>query len=122
MKRVSEPIELSGGHIVPANTGLGIDIYSVHHDPDIWPQPYEFKPERFEELPKPCTFIPFSVGPRSCIGANFSIAEQLIIVSRLIREYQISFPAGFDPSTVKDLQNGPIIRPSGNLRVQLTRV
>lgn len=62
------------GHHFKAGTVLSVPTYSVHHNAKVYPDPYAFKPERFEKdrqqgsLDK--EFIPFSYGPRACIGRN----------------------------------------------------
>ena len=91
---------------------------AVHHDEDYWPDPWKFIPDRFKELPAPCTFMPFNTGPRSCLGANFSLAEQCIIVAKLLRKYKIEFPQGFKLEEVTEVQIGATIK-AKNLKIQL---
>ena len=70
---------LSGGYKIPAGVSVALMIYGMHHNPKIYPNPEVYNPERF--LPEnavdrhPYAFIPFSAGPRNCIGniiANYS--------------------------------------------------
>jgi len=53
-----------------------IPVYGFHFDPDYFPDPHKFDPERFSEDNKknikPFTYLPFGEGPRSCIGINIS--------------------------------------------------
>ena len=95
---------------------------AIHHCEATWPQPFEYKPERFQQLPAPGTFIPFSTGNRSCIGANFSLTEQMIAAAHVIRQMKIEFPQGFDPESVKEVTMGPTLKPSSNLRIKLTKL
>jgi cytochrome P450 family 4 len=61
-----------GGFILPKGVTVAVMIHSLHHNPQVFPKPEAFKPERF--LPEnsvgrhPYAFIPFSAGPRNCIG------------------------------------------------------
>jgi cytochrome P450 family 6 len=58
--------------VIPAGTGMLIPIYAIHHDEKYWENPNKFDPERFtdENVKKqiPYTYLPFSEGPRQCIG------------------------------------------------------
>lgn len=64
---------LAGGFKVPKGTNAIIVSYALHRDPGVFPDPEEFRPERF--FPEnssgrhPYAYIPFSAGPRNCIGA-----------------------------------------------------
>lgn len=67
---------LEGEYTLPAGVSVALLIYGMHHNPSVYPEPESFKPERF--LPEqsagrhPYAFIPFSAGPRNCIGNNLA--------------------------------------------------
>ncbi|CAG2106307.1 unnamed protein product, partial [Medioppia subpectinata] len=69
-----------------------IPVYAIHHDPDNYPDPECFKPERF--LPenrhnlKPYTYLPFGVGPRNCIGMRFALLEIKLAMVKLVRQFR----------------------------------
>lgn len=58
--------------IIPANTDININIFSIHRDPEYYPDPGKFDPERFKpeniKNREPLSYIPFGGGPRKCIG------------------------------------------------------
>ncbi|XP_072938757.1 cytochrome P450 4C1-like isoform X2 [Epargyreus clarus] len=90
-RNLETEVVLSGYH-VPANTAVNIHIYDIHHRADIYPDP-EFIPERF--LPEnalkrhPYAYIPFSAGPRNCLGQKFAMLEMKTMLSGLLRRFKI---------------------------------
>jgi len=70
---------------------MGISLYCLHMDENIYVDPHKFKPERFEENPNGfgISFIPFVDGPRNCVGNRFALVEMKSIVIQLIRKYRI---------------------------------
>lgn len=81
------------GFTQPKGTNVNIHIFDVHRDPEIFPDPEMFDPDRF--LPENCVgrsnfaFIAFSAGMRNCIGQRFAMLELKMIVSKLIRNFKI---------------------------------
>ena len=70
-----------------------IPIYSAHHNPDFFPEPEVFKPERFLKENKdeiiPYTYIAFSGGPRICLGQRFAMVEMKIGISKILKKFRI---------------------------------
>lgn len=93
-----------GDYFVPAGTEIYVSPYFIHRHPDVWENPNRFNPDRFEpEKSKDrhrLAMIPFSAGPRNCIGALFARVEMqihlLIIAKRLRLRYVPSMPPEID--------------------------
>lgn len=78
-------------HHFPQFTVLSVPSYTIHHSKEIWGDDAdEFKPERFLNLTERQkeAFIPFSYGPRSCVGRNVAEMELALIVSTTFRRYE----------------------------------
>ncbi|XP_061390046.1 probable cytochrome P450 9f2 [Musca vetustissima] len=71
---------------------IGIPIVGIHRDPKYFENPDKFDPERFSEDNKdkiqPCTYLPFGVGPRNCIGSRFAMLETKVLIYYLLREFK----------------------------------
>jgi cytochrome P450 len=87
---VMEPVEVGGWRYEPG-TCLLADAYLVHHDPEIYPDPYAFRPERFlEEQPGTYTWIPFGGGRRRCLGASFAMLEMKIVLRAVLAQNELA--------------------------------
>ncbi len=83
---VMRPVEI-GGWEYPAGVCLIANGYLIHHDPAIYPDPYEFRPERFlSEPPGTYTWIPFGGGRRRCLGASFALLEMKIVLRSVLAQ------------------------------------
>ena len=80
-------------NIIPSGTMILVDIYSVHLNPAYWDQPTVFNPARFqsEEFLKrnPYCYIPFSAGPRNCIGQKFAMLEEKVFIYTILSNFTI---------------------------------
>lgn len=69
---------------------VGVNIYAIHRHPDLWNEPNSFRPERFldgSESDLADKFIPFSRGPRGCIGKYFALTEAKLAVSAICQRF-----------------------------------
>lgn len=86
---VVKPVEI-GGWSYPTGVCLIANAYLVHHDPDVYDEPYAFKPERFlDKAPGTYTWIPFGGGRRRCLGASFATMEMKIVLRSVLAGYAI---------------------------------
>jgi cytochrome P450 len=90
-RKLSAPVQI-GGYLLPAGTTVVASITGAHLS-DIYPQPEQFRPERFlEQQPPPYTLIPFGGGPRRCIGASFALMEMKTILRIVLRQVALRAP------------------------------
>ncbi|XP_070556745.1 cytochrome P450 3A5-like [Ptychodera flava] len=72
---------------------VAVSIYAIHHNPEFYPEPEKFIPERFtkEEKEKrhPYAWLPFGAGPRNCIGMRFALLEAKIALVRIFRDFTL---------------------------------
>jgi cytochrome P450 len=81
---VMSPIEV-GGWDYPVGVCLVPNAYLVHHDPEIYPDPYAFRPERFlDSSPGTYSWIPFGGGRRRCLGASFAMLEMKLVLRAVL--------------------------------------
>jgi cytochrome P450 len=83
-----------GGYLLPAGTLVLPAIAAVHARPDLYPEPEEFRPERFTDgQPEPYAWIPFGGGVRRCIGASFAQMEMRVVLREVLRRVGLEAPS-----------------------------
>lgn len=91
IRETSEPSQI-GKWLIPPKTTVQIPIWEIHHDPNLWPNPYSFDPERFNPINRKShdslSWIPFGAGPRSCIGMRFALLETKFAIARIFRKFR----------------------------------
>ncbi|KAG8234871.1 hypothetical protein J437_LFUL014563 [Ladona fulva] len=118
-RQLREDVQIAG-YTVPAGTTTLIVTYMLHRNPATWPSPERFNPDHF--LPENCqgrhpyAYIPFSAGPRNCIGQKFAMLEEKAVVSSVLRKYRIK---AVDRREDLTLLGELILRPKDGLRVQI---
>ncbi|CAN2388683.1 acting on paired donors [Pristimantis euphronides] len=91
IERVCKTTTEINGVIIPKDMVVVIPAYVLHRDPEVWPEPDEFRPERFskenKETQDPYTFLPFGAGPRNCIGMRFAMLNMKSVVTLLLQNF-----------------------------------
>jgi Cytochrome P450 len=106
---------------VPAGCSVRLNVYLNHRNPDQFPNPEKFDPDNFlpERVAKrhPYAYIPFSAGPRNCIGQKFALLEEKTMLSYMLRHYRLrSLDRREDINLVQEL----ILRPENGIRLNIT--
>jgi cytochrome P450 len=110
-----EPFEL-GGYTVPPGTEINPSIGVIHRRDDRYPQPSEFRPERFleENSPDTYTWVPFGGGTRRCLGASFALLEMKVVIKRVLERTELR-AVGRKPEKVE--RRGITLVPRDGVRV-----
>jgi cytochrome P450 len=117
-RRVKLPWQL-GDYAVPADTPVLISILLLHHREDLYPEPYAFRPERWQDR-KPGTYewLPFGGGIRRCLGAALAMAEQRVVLEAMARRLDL---VAADPEPERALHRNVTMIPRHGARVVITR-
>ncbi|XP_025268732.1 cytochrome P450 4C1-like [Camponotus floridanus] len=117
-RKLTDDVKLQS-YVVPAGTIIRLNIYAVHRDPNFWPNPEVFDPDRF--LPEkienrhPYSYLSFSAGPRNCIGQRFGLLEMKAMIAPLVHNFYLE-PIEY----LKDIRVklDMVIRPSHPIHVK----
>jgi cytochrome P450 len=110
-----EPFEL-GGYVIPPGVEINPSIAVTHRRGDRYPDPLEFRPERFlgSDAPDTYTWIPFGGGTRRCLGASFALQEMRVVTRRILARTEL---VAEDPRPERMLRRGITQVPRNGVRV-----
>jgi cytochrome P450 len=124
MLRVATNNTQLGDFFVPKGLILEIPTFQIHHNPTLWGEDaMEFNPNRFAKgISKACQdpqgFVPFSFGPRYCIGQNLAMLESKLIVAKVLSRFQLLV----SPNYIHHPQNFGILSPKFGVQVHVKKL
>uniref|UniRef100_A0A182QWR8 Cytochrome P450 n=1 Tax=Anopheles farauti TaxID=69004 RepID=A0A182QWR8_9DIPT len=119
-RRLTEDVQLED-HLLPAGTNAVIVVYQLHRDPAVFPNPDRFNPDHFlgaTEPRHPFAYIPFSAGPRNCIGQKFGALEAKAVLVAVLRRYRVE---AIDRRENLTLYGELVLRSKDGLRIRITK-
>ena len=120
-RRLTEDTKLDGVTI-PKGSKISISINNLHHNPDVWENPDEYNPLRFHpsnaEGRDPFAYMPFSAGYRNCIGQNFALNEEKVVIAMLCHRFKFSLL----PSHKVELLPTINLRTKNDILLQIERI
>ncbi|XP_054166695.1 cytochrome P450 4c3-like [Oppia nitens] len=117
-RQLNEDINING-HSVPKGVTCLLFLYQLHRDPECFPQPEVYRPDRFldrENMTRhPFAYVPFSAGPRNCIGQKFALLEEKALLATILRNFRIR---SLDTRDVIKVAPEMVIRPKTPIRME----
>ncbi len=122
LTRTARADDQLAGHDVKAGSTVILPIYALHRHALHWSSPEMFLPERFapdaEQKHHRSAYLPFSDGPRICIGAAMALTEATLILATLLKSVCFSLPDGYEPEPVMWFT----LRPKDGMRLIATPI
>ena len=106
-----------GGSAVPKGSNMMISPLAAHHDPNIYPEPKRFMPDRWiDRIPSRYDYLPFGAGARACIGMLFAERALRLMLPMILQRFRFSIPAG---ARIDRLTRGNILHPRHGLPMRI---
>ena len=112
--------DVVAGVPVPAGTLVIVCTWALHRHPGVWPEPEEFRPERFLDegggsARRELGYAPFGLGPRMCVGRDLALVEQVLVLASLLRDRRVRPVTG----AATDVEALVTLRPRGGLHLHV---
>ena len=121
-RRCSKACTINGIYI-PESMTVAIDCKSLHFDPEHWgADAHEFNPLRFSPDIKrhPAVYLPFGLGPRTCVGKRFGILAVKMTLAKLLSKYDVLKTADM-PEELRFIETAGVMMPKDSLKVAFRR-
>ncbi|XP_030061112.1 cytochrome P450 4B1 [Microcaecilia unicolor] len=121
-RQLTKPVTFYDGRSLPADSLVGISIYSLHRNARVWKDPEVFDPYRFSAENSASrhayAFVPFAAGPRNCIGQNFAMNEMKVATALTLRRFRFSPDETQPPIKIPQL----VLRSKNGIHVYLKKI
>jgi cytochrome P450 len=123
-RKVEQETDLGNGFVLPAGCYSMVVTYTTHRNPEYFPDPERFDPDRFS--PENClgrhpyAYIPFGAGRRMCVAYKFGVMEAKTMLSTILRRFHVVEAVGGISALVNNLESGVVLKPAKgfNIRIQ----
>lgn len=116
----------TGPCVIPDETFIMIPLYGIHHNPEFYPQPWTFRPERFadDEVRKrpDMSYFPFGVGPRACMGLRFATMQVAFCLALLLTNFKFSMSENTPKELVFDPKTPVFLTVDGGISLKVERL
>ncbi|KAF5889819.1 cytochrome P450 3A30-like [Clarias magur] len=122
LERVCKKTVEISGVTIPKDSVVMVPIYALHRDPEYWPNPETFKPERFTKENKESidqyAYMPFGLGPRNCIGMRFALVIMKLAAVQILQRFDISLSE--ETKVPLELNNSGFLAPKNPIKLKFT--
>ncbi|XP_072514048.1 cytochrome P450 3A56-like [Salminus brasiliensis] len=120
LERVCKKTVEISGLTIPQGTSIMIPVFPLQRDPEYWPDPDTFNPERFtkenKESVDPYVYMPFGAGPRNCIGMRFALLTMKLAIVEILQRFDVNIA---DPTQVPlKFGNNPFLSPKDPIKLK----
>uniref|UniRef100_A0A672IWC4 unspecific monooxygenase n=1 Tax=Salarias fasciatus TaxID=181472 RepID=A0A672IWC4_SALFA len=123
LERVAKETVKINGVTVPKGMLVMVPVYALHRDPELWPEPEEFRPERFSKEKKqhinPYSYLTFGIGPRNCLGMRFALAAVKLALVEILQSY--SFSVCEETEIPLKMSNAPILDTDSPIKLKVVK-
>uniref|UniRef100_A0A672IVU1 unspecific monooxygenase n=1 Tax=Salarias fasciatus TaxID=181472 RepID=A0A672IVU1_SALFA len=121
LERVAKASVEINNLLIPKDMVVMVPVWPLHRNPEIWPEPEKFKPERFtkgnKETIDPYTYMPFGMGPRNCIGMRFALVSMKLVMTKILQRFSFSVCNETEIPVELDVQG--LLSPKGPVKLKL---
>nr|ADW23116.1 gossypol-induced cytochrome P450 [Helicoverpa armigera] len=123
-REVVEDYTFPSGLKVEKGLRIFLPLYHLHHNPEFFPDPEEYRPERFlpenKDKIKPYTYMPFGEGPRLCIGMRFAKMQMTAGIITLLKKYRLELAPGM-PQNIEFEPNSFVSQVAGGINLKMIK-
>uniref|UniRef100_A0A8C3LDX8 CP4B1 protein n=1 Tax=Chrysolophus pictus TaxID=9089 RepID=A0A8C3LDX8_CHRPC len=121
-RRLSKPVTFSDGRSLPEGSQVSLNIFGIHRNRDVWEDPEVYDPLRFSPENSAHrhshAFLPFSAGPRNCIGQQFAMNEMKVALALTLLRFELIPNASKPPTLTQQL----ILKSSSGIHLHLKKI
>ncbi|NXJ88518.1 CP4B1 protein, partial [Corythaixoides concolor] len=121
-RSLSKPVTFCDGRSLPAGCQVGLNIFAIHRNRDLWEDPEVYDPQRFSPENSAQrhshAFMPFSAGSRNCIGQQFAMIEMKVALALTLLHFELCPNPSRPPILLPQL----VLRSSNGIHLHLKKI